>query len=182
MKLNMNGSQDPNYRYTIQGFDVTVAGKGNGIYTIINNIDAISRGVNHPPEVIGKYIANITGSNYNMEQHILTGAHLSKELNSIILEYIKYIVLCPKCNIPETIPIMEGTKKNAEIKLSCSACKNISALKINNSKIEKAVDIIIKYLKAGKEWVTNKGMMVKQETMSECVQIENTEDTPFDDI
>jgi transcription elongation factor Elf1 len=46
------------------------------------------------------------------------------------------MVLCPRCNIPETIPSVYGTKKNAGIMLHCSACKNETKITTVNKYIK----------------------------------------------
>lgn len=162
MQINMNGNEnDTSYRYKMPAFNVQVAGKGNGIYTIFNNINDISKVINHPVEVILKYIAAVTGSNYIQAKNTITGTHTSDELKQLILLYIKYLVMCPVCNIPETVPEVEGSKKNVKLKLCCSACKNVSIVKSPNKHIDKGNDIIIKYLNAGGAWKTTKGTMVQ---------------------
>lgn len=163
MAINMNGNiNDTNYRYTMDEFNVTIGGKGNGVYTVFNNIGDICKSMNHPTDVVMGYIAAITGSNYIATRNTITGTHKTGELTPIILEYIKHLVMCPKCNIPETIPKIQGTKKNATIILCCSACRNESPIKSVNKRIDKGVDIILKYLKAGNAWTTSKGTMVRQ--------------------
>jgi hypothetical protein len=118
--------------------------------------------MNHPIDVVMGYIAAITGSNYIAVRNTITGTHKTEELTPIILEYIKHLVMCPKCNIPETIPKIQGSKKNATIILCCSACRNESPVKSVNKRIDKGIDIILKYLKAGNIWTTSKGTMVQQ--------------------
>jgi len=162
-KINMNGSNDPNYRYKMPSFDIIMGGNGNGRFTVLKNIEQISKAINHPTTVICKYIANITGSSYIEARNELTGPHTIEELNKHIIQYIKYVVLCPKCNIPETIPIVYGTKKNAGIQLNCSACKNESKIITNNKQADKACDIIIKYLNAGNTWLIEKGAITQTE-------------------
>lgn len=171
--MNMNGKEeDKSYRYTMSTFSVQIAGKGNGIHTIFNNMRDISETINVPAEIIFKYIAAVTGSNYIPAKNTITGAHTTEDLNKIILVYIKYLVMCPVCNIPETVPEVEGSKKNTKLKLCCSACKNVSYVTNANKQIDKGIDIIIKYLNSGSLWKTNKGTMV---------QISNeTEFNPFE--
>jgi translation initiation factor 2 beta subunit (eIF-2beta)/eIF-5 len=167
MVINMNGNtKDTNYRYTMDEPVITIGGQGNGVYTMFHNIGNICKSMNHPVEVVMSYIAAITGSNYIAARNTITGAHTSGIIIPIILGYIKYLVMCPKCKIPETIPKINGTKKNAIIILCCSACKNETPIKIINKRIDKGVDIIIKYLKSGNDWTTSKGTMVRQSAVS----------------
>lgn len=177
MTFNMNGNNnDPNYRYTLPMFQVTIGGSGNGIYTIFTNIENISKQMNHPSEVILKYIASITGSSYIQERNTITGIHTAEGLENKILEYIKYLVICPKCGIPETKPELCGTKKNITINLRCFACKSISEVKGINKQISKGIDIIIKYIKSGGIWIISKGTTVKQ--INETLETPETNETP----
>ncbi len=187
MKINMNGSDDPSYRYKMPGFEVINGGGGNGRFTRLVNIKHISRTINHPPEVICKFIAGITGSNYIDARQELTGNHTSSDLNKLILLYIKNLVLCPKCNIPETIPSVYGSKKNAGIELTCSACKNKTQISANNKYADKGIDIIVKYLNAKNPWTITKGTYVnniEQDNSVDDIFSNNTDDveTPFDEI
>lgn len=178
----MNGNtNDTNYRYTMPIFNVTIGGKGNGVFTVFNNIIDVCKSMNHPVDTVMSYIAAITGSNYIAARHTLTGTHKVEDLTQLILEYIRHLVMCPKCNIPETIPKLVGNKKNTTINLCCSACRNESQVKVPNKRIDKGVDIIIKYLKAENIWPTAKGTMVKQ-TVEETSVLEATEINPFDSI
>ena len=147
--INMNGNTtDPDYRYKMPSFDVTILGKG----TILNNIDDIAACINHPVELIIKYITSITGSNYIDASNLLTGSHTAEDLNKIILNYIKYLLICPKCKIPETVPKITGKKKNITIILSCAACGSELGINSPNKHIDKGIDNIVKYLTAGNSW------------------------------
>ena len=174
----MNGNKnDTNYRYTMPVFNITIAGKLTGIHTIINNIDDISRSINHPPEVIMKYIATVTGSNYIRARETITGPHTVEEFNDIIIEYIKYLVFCQKCFIPETVPSLSGNKKNPKLEFCCSGCKTTLFAPVPNKRIEKGIEIIIKYLKTESEWKMQKGTTVKQDNQSTTNNIDNTDNT-----
>lgn len=167
--MNMNGNDnDTNYRYKMPVFKVTVAGKGNGVYTIFNNIDAISKAINHPSEVIMKYLAAVSGSSYIQARETITGPHDPTELKEFIMEYNRYLVFCSKCGIPETVPGLSGNKKNPKLEFSCSACKHTTEAKSINKRIDKGIDIICKYLKAGGEWKVHKGTCVSQAKSSEA--------------
>lgn len=159
----MNGNNnDTNYRYTMPKVITKISGKGNGIYTIFSNIEAICISLNHPIGIILPYISVITGSNCILERNTITGTHTEDHLTELLLEYIKYLIMCPKCTIPETIPKLHGKKKNMYISLCCSACKNETIVHPVNKRISKGIDIIIKYLKLDYTWPLPKGTMVKQ--------------------
>jgi hypothetical protein len=109
-----------------------------------------------------KYLAAVSGSSYIQERETISGPHDSNKLKEFIMEYNKYLIFCAKCGIPETIPSLTGNKKNPKLEFCCSACKNTTEAKAVNKRIDKGIDIIIKYLKAGGEWKIHKGTCVKQ--------------------
>jgi translation initiation factor 2 beta subunit (eIF-2beta)/eIF-5 len=188
--MNINGnSKDSNYRYKRPDFDVKNGGGGNGIYTTFNNMDMIGKSINHPASILFKYFAKVTGSNYIEAKNQLTGTHTKQSLNIILQEYIENFIICPKCNIPETIPKLVGNKKRAELFLACNACNNESPVISTKKNVERGIDIIIKYLQAGNEWKIPKGQIRKIELPNNIVSdtttiIDNTveEYVPFDDI
>jgi len=156
----MNGdNKDDSYRYKLPMFNIIIAGKGNGIYTIFNNMEDISQKINHPSDILYKWIAFATGSNFISSRNTITGNHSQEKLKELILLYIKYMVMCPKCGIPETIPKIQ----NKNLILCCSACKNESYIEPKNKLINKAIDFIIKYFNNGGIWITTKGTMVLEE-------------------
>ena len=185
--MNINGnSKDSNYRYTRPIFDVKIGGGGNGIYTVFNNMDKIGSSINHPSIVLFKYIAKVTGSSHIEARNQLTGSHTKESLDTLLQEYIDGLVMCPKCNIPETIPKLVGSKKRIELYLGCNACNNESPIISSKKNILKGVDIIIKYLQSGNEWKIAKGSMVMKTDVNNIItnpiSEENEESVPFDDI
>ena len=46
---------DPHYRYKMPALEIRV-GSGNGIKTILDNLDDISKALKRPPELILKYL------------------------------------------------------------------------------------------------------------------------------
>jgi translation initiation factor 2 beta subunit (eIF-2beta)/eIF-5 len=182
--FNMNGNdKDLNYRYKIPYFKVNIAGKGNGIHTIFLNINNISKSINHPEDILLKYIASSTGSNYISNKTAITGTHTTEDLKNLILIYIKNLVMCPKCNIPETIPILIiHNKKNQDVKLSCLACRNETLLLNKNNNINKSINLIKNYLiKSEGKWMNNI-YVNKTETILLKYDSSDDEEINFDDI
>jgi len=60
-----NKSNDDNYRYKMPPVSIKIGGAGNGIFTIINNIDEIANAINTPSEILYKYISYSLGSAFN---------------------------------------------------------------------------------------------------------------------
>ena len=157
--LNINGSEDNSYRYKMPILHCAIKGNGNGIYTIITNLNDVSKYINHPHHLLLKFLSTYNGSMANEEKMSITGSYTSDELQKTLQVYINRFVICPKCNIPETIPqINKQSKKNITLELKCSSCGSISSVLCNKNEM-KAYDLIVKYLEKN-QWVTTKGTMV----------------------
>ena len=157
--ININGSKDNSYRYKMPVFQCEIKGNGNGIYTIITNLNDVSKYINHPPTILLKFLSSYNGSMANEEKMSITGRYTSDELQKTIQIYINRFVICSKCNIPETIPqINKQSKKNIILELKCSSCGSISSILCNKNEM-KAYELIVKYLEKN-AWTTTKGTMV----------------------
>jgi translation initiation factor 5 len=150
--LNINNSDDIDYRYKMPPISIKLGGVGNGIFTIINNILEISKSLNTPEDVLIKFISYNTGSSYNIKNNAFTGHH--SNMQDIIFDYINNFVICSACNIPELTYDLEkiSSKKNNLICkcLACGTINNIKHTKIN----DKIIDFITKYLIKNK-WIDN---------------------------
>lgn len=157
--ININGSKDNSYRYKMPVFQCEIKGNGNGIYTIITNLNDVSKYINHPPTLLLKFLSTYNGSMANEEKMSITGRYTSDELQKTIQIYINRFVICSKCSIPETIPqINKQSKKNIILELKCSSCGSISSILCNKNEM-KAYELIVKYLEKN-SWTTTKGTMV----------------------
>ena len=180
--LNINGSEDNSYRYKMPVLQCDIKGNGNGIYTIITNLNDVSKYINHPPPLLLKFLSTYNGSMANEEKMSITGSYTSDELQKTLQIYINRFVICPKCSIPETIPqINKQSKKNITLELKCSSCGSISSVSCNKNEM-KAYDLIVKYLEKN-SWTTTKGTMVsfgdKNDILSNEINNEEDEINPF---
>jgi translation initiation factor 2 beta subunit (eIF-2beta)/eIF-5 len=155
--INIGG--DPNdefYRYKMPPIKTQVTGRGNGIHTHLINIDDVANAIGHPEDIIMKYIAYELASNLNQKNKSLAGKH-DTEVQEKILDYVNNLVLCPKCNNPETIYEVEGKKKRMKLFSKCASCgfrceivaagtekEGIKVIKGKNS--TKIMNNIIKYV------------------------------------
>lgn len=159
--LNINGKTDPSYRYKMNPIKFTINGKGNGIFTIIHNLNDIGKSINHPENLLLKFLSTYFGSISNEEKCSITGSYTDVQLQNAIQIYINRFVLCPACCIPETIPILrKESKKNILLDLKCSACGKTSEVKTNNKTEDKIKDLIIKHIEKYDWQLSNKGNMV----------------------
>ena len=161
--ININGNKnDLNYRYKMEQINLNNCGKGNGQFTIINNMDEISKSINTPPEILYKYLVFVLGSAFNDKKKALTGTYTTEIIQQCIYDYINKFVICPNCNIPELMYKIENKKVCA----SCSACGKTNNIEFNNKINIKELDLIEKYLVINKEWIKTKGLIVEQDIKS----------------
>jgi len=161
MYLNINNkNNDPNYRYKMPSLEIKQAGRGNGSYTILENISNVSETINYPTLLVLKYFSLMLGSSCNEDKLTLTGHYTKEELLKILYQFIENFVLCPQCSIPEIIPSVEGKKKNKNLNVTCSACGSVCILNHSNKINQKMVDVIIKYVEKN-EWKVTKGNIVE---------------------
>lgn len=157
--ININNSTDDDYyRYKMPKVIVKLGGNGNGIFTIINNIEEISNAITTPSEILSKYISYTLGSAYNEKKQTLTGHH--HNIQDIVFNYINEFVICQHCSIPElTYSLDKVSKKNSVLLCRCSACGNLNNIKKSNKISDKTIDNINKYLNKN-EWPISKGNIV----------------------
>jgi len=124
--VNITGSrvvEDPTYRYKMPKLAARTEGRGNGIHTLIINMNQIADAINRPPDVITKYFGVELGAQTRWEEEntksTVNGAHTAPDLQQKLNTFIDKFVLCPACLLPETSLVI-NTK--GTIKHSCNAC------------------------------------------------------------
>lgn len=123
--LNIDGSDDPFYRYKMRQLYVQVVGKGKMIKTNILNVDEVSKDLKVSPSYLTAYLGYETGAQfkYDPKKPDRQKAYISGDLDAASLtlqmqKMIKELVLCRNCNLPE---ITMFVNKN-EISTSCRSC------------------------------------------------------------
>ena len=121
--VNMNGSDDPFYRYLVKRIKV----KHETGKTVIINNDIISKQTGRPNDWIVTYIGQVLGVSTNIDKKnqnkcTLTGKHEEHIIQDKYFEFVKKYILCRNCYNPETLPKIVGKKKNTSIDLSCRSC------------------------------------------------------------
>ena len=121
--MNITNSDDPFYRYKRPKFKLQIFNKK----TWILNIHSIAKSLDRNPKLLEKYLGKCcsTSSKIN-KQNILEINSCTDEstLDLYLKIFIERYVLCPSCQIPETIL----SKKNDKIELDCSACGNTNLI------------------------------------------------------
>mmetsp|Transcript_3244 Transcript_3244/g.10155 ORF Transcript_3244/g.10155 Transcript_3244/m.10155 type:complete len:426 (-) Transcript_3244:52-1329(-) len=122
MSINIDGSNDPSYRYQMPRILGKVEGRGNGIRTALPNVADVARSLKRSPEHITKFYGCELGaqSRYDEvnERGIVNGAHQTSDLQQLLFSYIRLFVLCPNCGLPETDMVV----KKRELQHQCNAC------------------------------------------------------------
>ncbi|KAI5299883.1 hypothetical protein KEM55_001240 [Ascosphaera atra] len=114
---------DPFYRYKMERLQAKIEGKGNGIKTVIVNLNTVAQAVGRPPAYLIKYFGFELGAQANAkpadnDRWIINGAHDAAKLQDYLDGFISRFVLCKKCKNPETVFII----KDGRIIMDCKAC------------------------------------------------------------
>lgn len=115
----LQDTKDPHYRYKMPKLTAKVEGSGNGIKTVITNMQAIARALGRPPAYPTKYFGCELGAQVTMNSDlfVVNGSHDPEKLLSLLYVFIRKFVLCQKCKNPETSLIVSN-----QIKQKCIAC------------------------------------------------------------
>ena len=135
--IGFDNKFDDYYRYKMPSMIIKVEGKGNGIKTIITNLDAIGLALNRSPDIILKYFSFSLGT-IAEKNNIIKGPHKNETLNDVLNNFIAKYVQCSKCSLPETT---FNITKNI-LTMDCKACGHIQ-----NADQSKISDYILKKIK-----------------------------------
>jgi translation initiation factor 2 beta subunit (eIF-2beta)/eIF-5 len=125
--VNMDGSEDPFYRYTMPAILVKPQGETKMRKTVLVNLEdvcaAIGRPTHHLLAYLGqRFSAATSGGEKNGGKAYISGAHSEADVQQYILGFIREAVMCRHCGVPETSCVVEGRKKKREAILRCKAC------------------------------------------------------------
>ncbi|EEQ31613.1 eukaryotic translation initiation factor 5 [Microsporum canis] len=113
---------DPFYRYKMERLQAKIEGKGNGIKTVVVNLNSVAQSLSRPPSYLIKYFGFELGAQANSkptdDRWIINGAHDAPKLQDYLDGFIAKFVLCKKCKNPETDVVI----KDQAIILDCKAC------------------------------------------------------------
>merc|ERR1712146_6864 len=104
--INIDGSDDPTYRYKMPRLEARIEGRGNGIRTNVVNMKEIAEALARSPAHATKYLGIEMGAqskwNDELDKATVQGAHTAAELQRLVLGFARDFVLCPLCSNPET--------------------------------------------------------------------------------
>ena len=129
--LNMNGSSDPHYRYTMHCMQVRAEGRGGNKKTVLCNIDAVARDIGRPTNYLVQFLgyAKQTSTHVDAQGNwSLRGHHRAEDLQRAAFTFISDYVTCRsrKCSVPETSVVVEGGRRKSVV-LVCRGCGHSSA-------------------------------------------------------
>lgn len=143
-RVNIDGGDDPFYRYKVPQLQIQVVGKGKMIKTMLLNSEEVSQALHLMPEYIPAYLGYDIGAQFKYESkkpereraHI-SGEYTSQEISDVMAKMVKEVVLCPSCGLPELIMTCESKKKVIYIK--CDSCGKSSIFRKTNDKFLKYI-------------------------------------------
>lgn len=146
---------DKFYRYKMPLLQIKVEGRGNGIKTVIPNIEEVARALNRPPTYPTKYFGCELGAqtSFANDRYIVNGAHQVDHLRKLLDGFIDSFVLCANCKNPETELVITGKGKNEDIHRDCKACGSQTGIDMRH----KLVSFILKNPPAKKGKGSKKG-------------------------
>ncbi|KAK4686238.1 translation initiation factor 5, partial [Tremellales sp. Uapishka_1] len=147
--------EDKFYRYKMPVLQTKVEGRGNGIKTVIPNMEDVARALNRPPTYPTKFFGCELGAQTTManDKYIVNGAHQSDRLRELLDEFIVKFVLCPSCLNPETELCISGKNHHETMIRDCKACGKQGSIDMKH----KLVTFILKNPPQGKEKGGKKG-------------------------
>lgn len=114
---------DQFYRYKMPKIVVKVEGRGNGIRTVVVNVQDVARSLARPASYLIKYFGYEIGTQSLCDEtnskFMLTGTHTADYLQNVLDGFIKGFVLCSSCFNPETDL---SIARNGKIQKGCKAC------------------------------------------------------------
>lgn len=124
---------------------IKVEGRGNGIKTVLPNIEDVARSLNRPATYATKFFgcelgAQTSFATPNDDRYIVNGAHTADRLRELLDVFIDKFVLCASCKNPETELVFTGKGKNEDIHRDCKACGKQTGLDMRH----KVVTFILK--------------------------------------
>lgn len=143
-KINVpRNAQDEFYRYQMSVLDIVVQGRGNGIKTIIKNLNTVAHELRRSASEIAKYWSLELGTQVQVNKKTsfwsISGKYTLEQLYEVLDNYIDEYLLCKQCANPETV----YTTNAAHVSLRCMACGSVSEI----NKIHKIYEYIKKHTK-----------------------------------
>ncbi len=122
-EMNITHPDDPFYRYKRPQFEIQSFKRK----TWILNINSIAEALKRDVKLLEKYLGICCATSCKMNKQNILEINSVVDIPTLDLHlriFVERYVLCPSCDLPETII----DKKNDKIEFNCSACGNINLL------------------------------------------------------
>jgi translation initiation factor 2 beta subunit (eIF-2beta)/eIF-5 len=122
--VNMDGSAEAGYRYTMPALVVKHEGSSKMKKSVLVNLSEVSRAVGRPAEHVLTYLGqSLSAANkIEKEKAYIAGHHNPNVVQQQIFTFVRDFVMCQHCSSPETCCSVEGSKKNKMVFLVCKTC------------------------------------------------------------
>lgn len=131
--ININGSDDPFYRYKMRVLYTQVVGKGKMIKTALLNVDEVAKDLKVNPAYLTVYLgyefqckSTFEPKKPERERASLSGTREASQLCVLMKKFIDEFVMCPRCQLPEVTHYIE----NKHVCTKCHSCGESAALKL----------------------------------------------------
>lgn len=135
------------YRYKMHDLIIKHEGKGNGVKTVLSNLDLVAKDLGRPPELLIKYLGIHLGTQTIIDptsnKYLVKGTHPKENLMILLDAFISQYILCQTCGNPETLL---KTRHN-HIVLKCEACGYHSLIPNQNKMDQFIIHTTKKHLK-----------------------------------
>lgn len=114
---------DTHHRYWMPPLETKIEGKGNGIKTILVNVETVAIALERRAAWVHKYLgievgATTPDADKTGGRHIINGAHDAAKLQELLEGFMRKFVFCP-CGSPETEFKLQGKKA---LNFVCRTC------------------------------------------------------------
>ena len=177
--INIDGSDDPGYRYKMPPAVVRHDKVGQSGHTILANGADIAKCLGRPPQYLCKHLALALGgfSSYDPGQGTISvrGAHSPQIVHELVRTFIRQWVVCGRCALPETSIVVTPGKRHPVI-FDCKACgarsaadpeSKLTSFIVNNPPNEKGTGLVYAADEATRAGVQERQRGAKEEARRE---------------
>jgi translation initiation factor 5 len=123
---------DPFYRYKMPTISLKHEGRGNGVKTLLTNLDDVGKSLNRQPLDILQYLASeLSVCSNSKSSYVLNGTLEKSRVQELIQKYIAEHVLCGTCSNPETVYIKIGKDTLGKRCQACGLTTEVTPSKLN---------------------------------------------------
>lgn len=125
MAMNINYSSDEYYRYKMPALGVTY----KRATTIIENALNIAKALKRPITHLEKWfvVELSTSASSDGKSIVLKGVHDCDRLRALLKKFIETVIVCSRCDNPETVLEVISREKVSQTCLACGHSRNIYA-------------------------------------------------------